>query len=128
LNFVELMLKLSREREDLRVVDDEFVSPTPTIQVARQLLRLSRTDAYGLYHATAEGSCSWYEFAREIFALSGAKVRLEKASPGEFPAKVPRPKYSVLDNAALRTASLNEFTDWREGLGDYMKTRGGIAR
>jgi dTDP-4-dehydrorhamnose reductase len=127
LNFVELMLKLSREREELRVVDDEFVSPTPTIQVAKQLLRLSRTDAYGLYHATTEGSCSWYEFAREIFALSGAKVRLEKAAHGEFPAKVPRPKYSVLDNAALRTASLNVFTDWRAGLRDYLGTRGGAS-
>jgi dTDP-4-dehydrorhamnose reductase len=123
LNFVELMLKLSREREVLRVVDDEFVSPTPTIQIARQLLRLSRTEAYGLYHATAEGSCSWYEFAGEIFSLSGSKVRLEAASPGEFPAKVPRPKYSVLDNAALRAAGLNEFTGWNEGLRDYLRTR-----
>ena len=123
LNFVELMLKLSREREELRVVDDEFVSPTPTIQVARQLLRLSRTDAYGLYHATAGGSCSWYEFARQLFALSATKVRLEKALPGEFPAKVPRPKYSVLDNAALRAASLNVITDWREGLREYLGTR-----
>jgi len=110
------------------VVNDEFVSPTPTIQVARQLLRLSRTGAYGLYHATTEGSCSWYEFAREIFALSGSKVRLEAAAPGEFPAKVPRPKYSVLDNAALRAASLNVFTDWREGLRDYLETRDGATR
>lgn len=123
LNFVELMLKLSKERDHLRVVDDEFVSPTPTMQVATQLVRLSRTDAYGLYHATTEESCSWYEFAREIFLLSGAKVRLEKALPGEFPAKVPRPKYSVLDNAALRAASLNVFTDWRQGLRDYLATR-----
>lgn len=123
LNFVELMLKLSKEREELRVVDDEFVSPTPTIQVARQLVELSRTDAYGLYHATTEGSCSWYQFAKEIFLLSGSKVRLERALPGEFPAKVPRPKYSVLDNSALRAASLNRFTDWREGLRDYLEMR-----
>lgn len=123
LNFVELMLKLSRERDELRVVDDEFVSPTPTVQVAKQLVRLSRTDAYGLYHATAEGSCSWYEFAREILSRSGAKVRLEKARPGEFSAKVPRPKYSVLDNAALRAASLNSFTHWQEGLNNYLEAR-----
>ncbi len=123
LNFVELMLKLSGEREELRVVDDEFVSPTPTTQVARQLVGLSRTDAYGLYHATTEGSCSWYDFAREIFALSGSKVRLERARPGEFPAKVPRPKYSVLENAALHASSLNCFTDWREGLQEYLAAR-----
>jgi len=123
LNFVELMMKLSREREELRVVDDEYVSPTPTSQVAKQLVKLSRTDAYALYHATTEESCSWYEFAKEIFALTGAKVRLEKAAPGEFPAKVPRPKYSVLDNAALHAASLNVFTDWRQGLRDYLAAK-----
>src|SRR5215470_12237445 len=63
LNFVELMLRLSREKKELRVVDDEFVSPTPTVQIAQQLVALSRTSDYGLYHATCEGSCSWFEFA-----------------------------------------------------------------
>lgn len=125
LNFVELMIKLSRERDEIRVVDDEFVSPTPTAQVARQLVLLCRTQAYGVYHATAENSCTWYEFAQEILTECGTKVRLEKAQPGEFPAKVPRPKYSVLDNSALRSLSLNAFTDWREGLHDYLKARSG---
>lgn len=104
LNFVELMLKLARERDKLRVVDDEFVSPTPTVQIAQQLVALSRSNQYGLYHGTAEGSCSWYEFAREIFNVTGTQVRLEKADPGEFPAKVKRPKYSVLENSALKAA------------------------
>lgn len=123
LNFVELMLKLSRERDRLRVVDDEFVTPTPTAQIAQQLVALSRSDAYGLYHGTAEGSCSWYEFAREIFQATGTIVRLEKADPGEFPAKIKRPKYSVLENRALKTAGLNMFTDWRQGLEDYLRAR-----
>jgi dTDP-4-dehydrorhamnose reductase len=123
LNFVELMLKLSRERDELRVVDDEFVTPTPTAQIAAQLVALSCSDHYGLYHGTAEGSCSWYEFASEIFRVTGARVRLEKARPGEFPAKVPRPKYSVLENGALRAAGLNVFTDWREGLNGYLAAR-----
>jgi dTDP-4-dehydrorhamnose reductase len=123
LNFVELMLKLSRERDKLRVVDDEFVTPTPTVQIAAQLVALSRSRDYGLYHATAEGSCSWYEFAQEIFRATGSRVCLEKASPGEFPAKVPRPKYSVLENRALKARQLNVFTDWREGLDNYLRTR-----
>jgi dTDP-4-dehydrorhamnose reductase len=123
LNFVELMLKLSREREELRVVDDEFVSPTPTVEIARQVVVLSRTSSYGLYHATAEGSCSWYEFAGAIFDLTGTKVRLERARPGEFPAKVARPKYSVLENAELKSKSLNTFSHWREGLKNYLATR-----
>jgi dTDP-4-dehydrorhamnose reductase len=123
LNFVELMLKLSRERDKLRVVYDEFVTPTPTVQIAQQLVALSRSKNYGLYHGTAEGSCSWYEFAREIFHATGTTVRLEKADPGEFPAKVQRPKYSVLENHALKTAQLNVFTDWRQALADYLHAR-----
>jgi dTDP-4-dehydrorhamnose reductase len=123
LNFVELMLKLSRERDELRVVDDEFVTPTPPAQIAAQLVALSRSNRYGLYHGTAEGRCSWYEFASEIFQVTGTHVRLEKARPGEFPAKVPRPKYSVLENGALKAAGLNVFTDWRDGLNGYLDAR-----
>jgi dTDP-4-dehydrorhamnose reductase len=123
LNFVELMLKLSREREELRVVDDEFVTPTPTLQVAQQLLELGRSQKYGLYHATAEGQCSWYEFAAAIFDMTGTRVRLERARPGEFPAKVPRPKYSVLENQELKRRSMNVFTAWQEGLSRYLAQR-----
>jgi len=120
LNFVDLMLKLSREREELRVVDSERVSPTSTSELARQIVRLSRSNDYGLYHATAEGSCSWFEFAREIFALSGITVRLAVASPGDFPSKVRRPGYSVLENRRLKTTGLNMFRDWKHGLRDYL--------
>jgi dTDP-4-dehydrorhamnose reductase len=120
LNFVDLMLKLSREREEIKVVESEKVTPTSTAELARQLVRLSRSNDYGLYHATAEGSCSWFEFAREIFALSGITVRLAVASPGDFPAKVRRPSYSVLENRRLKTAGLNVFRDWKHGLRDYL--------
>ena len=123
LNFVELMLKLAKERSELRVVDDEFVSPTPTPQIARQLVALAATNHYGLYHATSEGSCSWYDFAAAIFERTGTKVRLERARPGEFPAKVPRPKYSVLENRALKSKSLNLFTNWQDGLAQYLAQR-----
>jgi dTDP-4-dehydrorhamnose reductase len=129
LNFVELMLKLSQERDRLRVVDDEFVTPTPTVQIAEQLVALSRSTSYGLYHGTAEGSCSWYEFAHEIFHATGRSVRLDRADPGEFPSKVARPKYSVLENAELKARQLNIFSDWREGLQGYLSARAqGAAR
>jgi dTDP-4-dehydrorhamnose reductase len=121
-NFVQLMLKLAKERDELRVVTDEIVSPTPTQQIAEQIVRLSRSDAYGLYHGTSEGSCSWFEFAREIFSLAGVKTRVTPAAPGEFPAKVPRPAYSVLENATLKQNGLNVFTDWHEGLRAFMQT------
>lgn len=123
LNFIELMLKLSREREEVRVVDDEFVTPTSTIEIAAQLVALGETSHYGLYHASCEGSCSWYEFARAIFDLTGTTVRLERARPGEFPAKVARPKYSVLENQALKARSLNVFGPWEAGLQTYLAHR-----
>jgi dTDP-4-dehydrorhamnose reductase len=122
LNFVELMLKLARERGRVRVVNNEFVSPTRTTEIAQQMVAISRSDAYGLYHASAEGSCSWHEFAAEIFRLTNTKVRLEVAGPDEFPAKVPRPMYSVLENQALKRRSLNVFTHWQEGLREYLSS------
>ncbi len=128
LNFVDLMLKLSRERKELRVVDDEVLTPTSTRSVARQLLcMLTGNAADGLYHATAEGSCSWFEFAREIFRLSRSPVTLNKAAPGEFPAKVPRPKYSVLENANLKRQGLNIMPPWQEALAAYLKEKHGIT-
>jgi dTDP-4-dehydrorhamnose reductase len=123
LNFIELMLKLAKERGEVKVVDSEVVSPTSTAELARQLVRLSHSDCYGLYHATAEGSCSWYEYAREIFALTGTSVRLKIAGADEFPAKVPRPKYSVLENAALKRHGLNVFNPWQDGLRRYLGDR-----
>jgi len=122
-NFVELMLKLAKEKPELRVVNDEFLTPTSTREIARQLVKLSESGAYGLYHATAEGSCSWYEFARKIFELSGLSPNLNMTNPDEFPMKVPRPKYSVLENAALNHAGMNIFKPWNEALAEYLSSR-----
>ena len=120
LNFIQLMLKLAKERGEVRVVDSEFVTPTATPELARQMVVLSRCEAYGLYHATAEGGCSWFEFAREILALTNTQVSLKVAGPNEFPAKVPRPKYSVLENRGLKLLGLNTFRAWQDGLRDYL--------
>lgn len=123
LNFVELMLKLGRERGRVRVVGDEFVTPTSTAELADQLVVLSRSNDYGLYHATAEGSCSWHDFAREIFSVSSMDVDVQIAQAGEFPAKVPRPKYSVLENRALKSCGLNRFRTWQDALRTYLGSR-----
>lgn len=121
LNFVNLMLKLAKERDEIRVVDSEVVTPTYTADLAKQLVWMSRFDHYGLYHATPEGSCSWYEFAREIFRRAGIRVKLRVAAPDEFPSKVRRPKYSVLENSRLKSFKLNTFGPWEEGLRRYLE-------
>lgn len=123
LNFIELMLKLAKERGEVRVVDSEWVTPTSTDELAAQIVVLSRTNHYGIWHATAEGSCSWHEFAREIFAITGTTVKLQVAGPNEFPAKVARPTYSVLENRALKSHGLNVFKPWQEGLRQYLEQR-----
>jgi len=121
LNFVALMLKLAKERDEVRVVDDEIVSPTFTRDIAAQIHRMMHADAaYGLYHVTSEGACSWYAFAKEIFAISKSSVRLNKANPDEFPMKVNRPKYSVLENKFLKEQGLNVMPDWKEALASYL--------
>jgi len=124
LNFVETMIKLSREREEIRVVDDEILTPTSTIEAARQVESICRNRPVpGIYHVTAEGACSWYQFAWKIFNLTGATVKLNRANPGEFPAKVPRPKYSVLENASLKRAGLNMMKPWEDALQEYIHSR-----
>ncbi len=119
-NFVELMLKLGRERGSVRVVDNEHVSPTSTIGLARQVVALSGCREYGLYHATAEGSCSWYEFAKAIFVAAKLNAQVEVADPSEFAGKVPRPYYSVLENRRLKAAGLSVFQSWEAGLAQYL--------
>ncbi len=120
LNFIDLMLKLGKERGTVRVVDSEEVTPTSTCELAQQMVLLSRSDNFGLFHATAEGSCTWYDFAREIFSVAGLPAKVEIADPQEFPSKVPRPRYSVLENTALKTHGANCFRPWQEGLRQYL--------
>jgi len=115
------MLKFAKERGAVRVTDDEITTPTYTEDIARQIVALKNCDRYGLYHSTAQGQCSWYVFAAKIFELSKTPVNLSKAGPNEFPAKVPRPKYSVLENAGLKSIGLDVMPKWEEGLANYLK-------
>ncbi|MGE5341078.1 MAG: dTDP-4-dehydrorhamnose reductase [Candidatus Omnitrophota bacterium] len=123
LNFVELMIKLSRERDEVRVVDDEILTPTSTVEVSNQIVKLLNSGGqYGLYHATAEGSCSWYEFAKEIFEITKPNVKFNKAAPGEFAVKVNRPRYSVLENQFLKDQGIHVMRHWKDGLRDYLRS------
>jgi dTDP-4-dehydrorhamnose reductase len=124
MNFVDLMLKLAKEREEVRVVDDEVLTPTFTEDIAAQIVKLAHADPeYGLYHCTAESRCSWYEFAKEIFSLTKSSVTLNKAAPGEFAIKVNRPKYSVLENKFLKDQNLNFMPPWQDGLKRYLQIK-----
>jgi dTDP-4-dehydrorhamnose reductase len=114
-NFVETMLRLGPE---VRVVDDQVGCPTFTGHLAEALVRLGATDDYGLHHMAASGSCSWFEFAREIFALAGTDTRVSPCTTADFPRPAPRPAYSVLESERG-----HRLPHWREGLEAYMGVR-----
>jgi dTDP-4-dehydrorhamnose reductase len=116
------MLKKAREGAPIRVVNDQVLTPTFTGDLAEVVSRLIQTDAYGLYHASAEGQCSWYEFARAIFELQGVEADLVPVSTNEYPSPVQRPAYSVLSKAKLKRLGIN-LAGWQEGLGRYVIAR-----
>lgn len=124
-NFVETMLRLASSGKPIRVVDDQVMTPTPTYELAEQLAVLAGYEAYGLYHATSQGACSWYEFALEIFRVAGLEPECSPQSSAESGSAAPRPAYSVLENRALQTLGIDRLPDWHEGLAHYMEMRKG---
>lgn len=122
-NFVESMLKLAKQKPVIRVVGDQVVSPTYTLDLARKISQLIRTEHYGLYHIANKGSCSWYEFAKKIFELTGTKVKVESATTDEFKSKARRPAFSVLDNANLRKIGLDDLRTWDKALEAYLEEK-----
>jgi dTDP-4-dehydrorhamnose reductase len=123
-NFVELMLRLAREGKDIRVVDDQRLTPTYTVDLAEQMAAIIETEHYGLYHATSQGSCTWYEFAVEIFRQSGLNNNFGRAMTGDFGEKATRPAFSVLDNKALHDLGMDMMRPWQEALAAYLMERG----
>ena len=119
-NFVRLMIRLAQERGKVKVVDDEFVSPTYTMDLANQIVRLAKSGQFGVYHATSAGQCTWHEFASAILREAGIDVVPEVATGADFPAKVRRPAYSVLDNKALRDRGLDVMPGWQDALKRYI--------
>ncbi len=115
-NFIMTMIKAAAEREVVKVVTDEILTPTSVEQIAHNTEDLMRTDAYGLYHMTCQGQCSWYEFAAEIFRILKIKTPLQACQSTDFPTGVQRPLYSVLKNKNLQNLRLDRFTEWQQAL------------
>ena len=122
-NFIESMLKLAKEKPVIRVVADQIVGPTYTLDLARKINDLIKTKYYGLYHVTNKGNCSWYDFAKKIFELTGTKVKLEKATTSEFKSKATRPAYSVLEHGNLRKIGLDDLRTWDKALEAYLEEK-----
>ena len=121
-NFVTTMIKLAREKPEVRVVNDEILTPTPTYHIAKNTAALINTDAFGLYHMTCEGECSWYEFAKVLWETLHLETPLNPASVNDFPVIVKRPFYSVLENRNLNKLGFNQMPGWREALIEFLTT------
>ena len=127
-NFVELMIGLARQGKPIRVVNDQVLTPTSTMDVARATRLLSKADCYGLYHLTNAGECSWYEFAQAVFAYANLQSDVTPVTSAAFPTRAKRPNYSVLDNRHLRDAGFPELPHWREALQYYIGGRAAAGR
>lgn len=122
--FIDRVLGQAKRGEPVRVVDDMIFSPSYTMHVAQAMRAIVESERYGLYHVTNAGMCSWFEFAREAFALAGLQPELSAIKSSEFPSAVARPMYSVLAHGAIERAHLPDLPDWREGLKAYLAARG----
>ena len=122
-NFVKTILRLAREKEEIRVVNDQVGSPTwaadlaaVTIKILGQHMDSSNQLNWGLCHYSNEGECSWYDFAKEIVRLAGLKTRINPIGTYEYPAKALRPPYSVLNKSLIKSLLGKDIPEWKESL------------
>ena len=120
-NFIKTMLRLSKERESISVVNDQMGTPTYTFDLAKFLVKLIQTNKYGTYHATNEGECTWYEFTKEIFKQSGINTIVKPIASNEYPTKAKRPMNSRLSKKTLDTHGFKRLPDWKDALNRYLK-------
>lgn len=132
-NFVESILRLARERVELRVVADQVGSPTYTADMARAIFQIlektDRSSSFGIYHFANQGACSWYEFASAIVSEAsamGTGLKVEKVTPittAEYPLPARRPSYSVLSTDKFHSLTHQPIPAWQDGLQRYLRLR-----
>lgn len=121
-NFIKTMLRLGREKDQVNVVSDQIGSPTSTYDLAVLICDMIKTDKYGIYHATNEGFCSWYEFSKEIFKLANIEIEVNSVTTEEYPTRAVRPKNSRLSKKSLEIAGFHKLPLWHDALKRYLKT------
>lgn len=120
-NFIKTMLRLGKERNELNVVDDQIGSPTYTKDLSILLADMIQTDKYGIYHASNEGLCSWYEFAKEIFKQAALEVKVNPVASSSFPVKAKRPHNSRMDKSKLDENGFKRLPTWQDALHRYLE-------
>lgn len=122
-NFVETMARMGREKEELKVVNDQVFSPTFSYDLALRISQLIETEYYGIIHVTNSGTCSWHEFAVEILREAGLKTPVIPITTSQYPQKACRPSYSVLDNFQSKLLNFEDMRHWKAALHEYFKQK-----
>ena len=125
-NFIETMLRLSKANNQLSIVNDQIGSPTYTKDLSRLLVDMLETSKYGLYHATNEGYCSWYEFANTIFKLANINIDIKAINSNEYASRAKRPMNSKLSKDKLIEFGFKPLPHWEDALKDYLIRRGDL--
>ena len=125
-NFVKTMLKIGKESENIGVVADQFGSPTFAHDLAKTIIKIVEDKKYtwsigDVFHYSNEGSCTWHEFASEIFKFSKMDVKVNTLTTDEFPTKAVRPKYSLLDKSKIKDVFGIDVPHWKNSLKKMLK-------
>lgn len=126
-NFVKTMLRLAETNSSIRVVNDQYGSPTATADLAVLLSDMIGTEKYGIYHATNEGFCTWYEFTCEIFRQAGIDVEVLPVTTAEYNAKAARPANSRMNKDKLTANGFQRLPSWQDALTRYLTALGRYA-
>ncbi len=121
-NFVSTILRLAKERPEIRIVSDQTGSPTHTVSLSKAIERLIKSGAYGIYHVTdeTEGGISWFDFAKEIVSISGLNTKVTPITTEQYPTPAKRPRYSVLDMTTTKLAADINPPSWKEELKRFL--------
>ena len=119
-NFVYTIRKIGKEKNYIKVVNDQRGNPSNANDLAYHILKLIETEEYGIYHCTGKGECTWYEFAKMVIELSGEKCEVKPCTSEEYKTAAKRPKYSSLDNMMLRNTIGDEMREWQDALKSFI--------
>ena len=125
--FPEMILQRAKAGEPLRVVNDQYMSPTYTLDLVREVMALLEAGATGTVHVTNADGCTWYDFAQASLDLAGIEHPIEPVGSDAFPAKARRPSYSCLDSERLESLGVDGLRDWRASLRAYLIEKGVIG-
>ncbi len=123
-NFVATMLRVGKDKKELKVVNDQVGSPTWSGFLAQVLVQLIERNARGIYHVTSRGDISWFDFAAEIFSQAKMDVRVLPQSTEELGRPAPRPPYSTLDLSKIEQFLGRPCLSWKEGIAQHLRQLG----